>query len=29
MDNRSKRNKIPAELAHLFADLPKEWVWTR
>ena len=28
-DNSRKRNKIPAELAHLFADLPKEWVWTR
>ena len=28
-DNSRKRNKIPAELAHLFADLPKEQVWTR
>lgn len=28
-DNRNKHNKIPAEEAHLFADLPKEWVWTR
>ena len=27
--NLSKGNKIPSELAHLFADLPKEQVWTR
>ena len=27
--NLSKGNKIPAELAHLVADLPKEHVWTR
>ena len=27
MDNRSKSNKIPKELAHLFAPLPPEAVY--